>query len=88
MRDGAGVARVGFIRSVTEPFCARCDRFRLDARGRLYPCLLSDGYVDAGALLRAGASPETLRAAIREAVLTKVPREGSACAGRMSAIGG
>ena len=88
MRRNGHEARVGFIRSVTEPFCGRCDRMRLDARGRLFPCLWSDGFVDAGRLLRSGASADALREAVREAVLSKVPRNGSSCVERMSAIGG
>lgn len=38
--DGRPVT-VGFIPSVTRPFCKRCDRLRLDSRGRLYGCLRS-----------------------------------------------
>jgi cyclic pyranopterin phosphate synthase len=34
-------ATVGLIAPVSHPFCAGCDRLRLDARGRLYPCLRS-----------------------------------------------
>ncbi|HTL99133.1 MAG TPA: GTP 3',8-cyclase MoaA, partial [Holophagaceae bacterium] len=35
--DGAG--EVGFIDSVTAPFCRGCDRARLSAEGRLHTCL-------------------------------------------------
>jgi cyclic pyranopterin phosphate synthase len=38
--DGTA-ATVGFIAPVSYPFCTGCDRLRLDARGRLYPCLRS-----------------------------------------------
>ncbi len=30
---------IGIITTISEPFCTRCDRLRLDARGWLYPCL-------------------------------------------------
>jgi cyclic pyranopterin phosphate synthase len=38
--DGAAVT-VGLIAPVSHPFCEGCDRLRLDAHGRLYPCLRS-----------------------------------------------
>ena len=34
-------AIVGIIAPVSRPFCTGCDRLRLDAHGRLYPCLRS-----------------------------------------------
>jgi len=37
--DGAG--EVGFISSVTEPFCGACSRARLSADGNLYTCLFA-----------------------------------------------
>ena len=41
-----GAGDVGFISSVTNPFCAACTRARLTADGRLRLCLLRDGEVD------------------------------------------
>ena len=52
---------VGFIASVSNPFCADCTRARLTADGRLRLCLLRDGEVDLLTPLRAGASLEDLR---------------------------
>jgi len=52
---------VGFISSVTEPFCASCTRARLTADGRLRLCLLREGEVDLLTPLRAGASQSELR---------------------------
>jgi cyclic pyranopterin phosphate synthase len=52
---------IGFISSVTAPFCAACTRARLTADGRLRLCLLREGEVDLLAPLRAGASLEDLR---------------------------
>lgn len=41
--DGAG--EVGFVSSVSEPFCGDCHRARVSADGRLYTCLFaSDGH--------------------------------------------
>ena len=43
---GGRKATVGFISSVTHPFCARCNRLRLDCRGRLISCVRSSRAVD------------------------------------------
>jgi cyclic pyranopterin phosphate synthase len=47
---------VGFIPSVTRPFCSRCDRLRLDSRGRLYGCLRARSGVDLCATQAGGLS--------------------------------
>ncbi len=47
--DGQGV--VGFIDSVTRPFCGNCDRLRLTAEGRLRNCLFGHQEWDVGTLL-------------------------------------
>lgn len=47
---------VGFISSVTQPFCAGCSRARLTADGRLRLCLLREKEVDLLTPLRQGAS--------------------------------
>jgi len=61
-RDGAG--EVGFINSVTEPFCGGCTRARLSADGKLYTCLFARAGHDLRALLRAGESDAALRATV------------------------
>jgi cyclic pyranopterin phosphate synthase len=58
-RDGAG--EVGFITSVTQPFCGACTRARLSAEGSLYTCLFATAGVDLRGLLRSGASDEAIR---------------------------
>mgnify|MGYP001339588102 FL=1 len=35
-------AEVGFISSVSDPFCGNCSRIRLSTDGKLYTCLFSD----------------------------------------------
>lgn len=60
--DGGG--EIGFINSVTEPFCGGCTRARLSADGKLYTCLFSHAGHDLRALLRAGGSDAALRAAV------------------------
>jgi len=61
--DGAG--EIGFISSVTEPFCGDCSRARLSADGRLYTCLFAQTGHDLRGPLRAGASDEDLAGIIR-----------------------
>jgi GTP 3',8-cyclase len=51
--DGAGVLQ--FVASVTEPFCAACDRLRLTADGQLRTCLFAASETDLRTPLRAGA---------------------------------
>lgn len=51
---------VGFISSVTQAFCAQCNRARLSTEGRLYLCLFAIEGHDLRSLLRGGASDEVL----------------------------
>jgi cyclic pyranopterin phosphate synthase len=62
---------LGFISSVTQPFCASCNRARLTADGRLRLCLLREGEVDLLTPLRAGATLEDLRALILNGIWQK-----------------
>ena len=55
---------LGIISSTTQPFCGACDRSRLTADGMWYTCLYARAGKDLRALLREGASPDDLRAAI------------------------
>jgi cyclic pyranopterin phosphate synthase len=65
------LGEVGFISSVTLPFCASCTRARLTADGRLRLCLLREGEVDLLTPLRAGATLEDLRQIILEGIWQK-----------------
>ena len=56
--DGAG--EFGLIASVTEPFCADCDRARLSAGGLLYTCLFASECLDLKTLMRSGMPTEDL----------------------------
>jgi cyclic pyranopterin phosphate synthase len=62
---------VGFISSVTAPFCASCTRARLTADGRLRLCLLREKEVDLLTPLRAGATLDELRQIILDGVWEK-----------------
>lgn len=66
-----GLGNLGFISSVTEPFCASCTRARLTADGKLRMCLLREYEVDLLTPLRAGATLDDLKALILKAVYHK-----------------
>ncbi len=51
-RVGLSGGRIGFISSVSDFFCSKCNRLRLSCDGKLYPCLHSDYCVDIKAPLR------------------------------------
>jgi cyclic pyranopterin phosphate synthase len=70
-RLAGGKGTLGFISSVTEPFCAACTRARLTPDGRLRLCLLREKEVDLLTPLRAGASVEDLKNIIRAGVWGK-----------------
>jgi cyclic pyranopterin phosphate synthase len=56
--DGAG--EIGFVSSVSEPFCGDCHRARLSSEGVLYTCLFATQGLDLRSPLRAGASDAEL----------------------------
>ena len=56
--DGQG--EVGFIASVTRPFCGTCTRARVSAEGTLYTCLFASAGTDLRGLLRSGAGVDEL----------------------------
>ncbi len=78
---GAGPARVyrvpgaegtlGFISPVSDHFCARCNRLRLTADGKLRPCLLAADEIDLHGALRAGAGVIEIQALLLEAIRAK-----------------
>ena len=60
-----GLGRVGFIASVSRPFCLNCNRIRLTADGKLRYCLFAIQEDDVKSLMRSGASDEEVAALIR-----------------------
>lgn len=68
-KDAPGA--VGFISSVTRPFCAACNRARLTADGKLRLCLLRDKELDLLSLLRGGADDEELKTFIEKGIWYK-----------------
>ncbi len=67
--DGAGA--VGFIDSVSHPFCGDCNRLRVTADGRFLVCLYDTRGIDLRAPLRDGASDAELETLMTAAVLDK-----------------
>jgi cyclic pyranopterin phosphate synthase len=61
--DGAG--EVGFISSVSQPFCGACSRARLSSEGKFYTCLFANQGLDLRAAMRAGAGDGDLLNVIR-----------------------
>lgn len=62
---------VAFITSMTEHFCAECNRVRLMADGNLKVCLFGANEVSLRDAMREGATDEQLRRLIQAAVLRK-----------------
>ena len=60
--DGAG--EIGVISSVTQAFCADCNRARLSTEGKLFLCLFADQGHDLRTLLRGHYADDQISAAI------------------------
>jgi cyclic pyranopterin phosphate synthase len=63
--DGGG--EVGFISSISQPFCGACSRARLSSEGKFYTCLFATQGIDLRAPMRAGADDAELLGIIRSA---------------------
>jgi GTP 3',8-cyclase len=64
-------ADLGIIATVSNPFCASCDRLRVTADGKLYPCLFSENGPSLRDAMRRGADDAELAALIRGGVWRK-----------------
>ncbi len=78
---------VGFITTMSAPFCATCDRLRLTSQGRLFTCLMDNTGHDLATPLRSGDEGE-VRAVIARAVAGKRPPAAFVRHENMAAIGG
>jgi len=58
-KDGQG--EIGFITSVSKPFCQSCTRMRLSAEGKLYTCLFASHGHDLHQRINAGYSDAELK---------------------------
>ena len=70
--DGQG--EIGFISSITEPFCGTCNRARLSADGVLYTCLFATTGVSLRNPLRNGADDAELTDIMTRAWLKRADR--------------
>ncbi|MGA3204107.1 MAG: GTP 3',8-cyclase MoaA [Bryobacteraceae bacterium] len=70
-RFADGIGRVGFIASVSRPFCLNCNRLRITADGQLRYCLFAIEETDIRALLRRDASEQEIAGAIAGSVRAK-----------------
>ena len=62
--DGSG--EIGFISSVSQPFCGDCVRARLSSDGKFYTCLFTTIGHDMSTLIRSGRETEDLTQSIEE----------------------
>ena len=67
--DGGGT--VGFIASVSRPFCLNCNRLRLTADGKIRYCLFAIEEDDVKSLMRSGASDDEIAALVRRNIAGK-----------------
>jgi cyclic pyranopterin phosphate synthase len=70
-RFADGIGSVGFIASISRPFCRSCNRLRLTADGKLRNCLFAIGEDDVRGLLRDSATDEEIASVIRRNVAGK-----------------
>jgi GTP 3',8-cyclase len=68
--------RVGFIDSVTAPFCSACDRLRLTADGKLRNCLFGHDEWNIAEAMRSSKSVSSLISLIEECVANKFAAHG------------
>lgn len=69
---------LGFIDSVSTPFCGRCDRIRLTAEGKIRNCLFGQQEWDIGKILDEQEDDTALIAALMDCVSAKHPAHGIA----------
>jgi GTP 3',8-cyclase len=70
--DGGG--EVGFISSVSQPFCGACSRARLSSEGKFYTCLFATHGIDLRGPLRDGADDAELLRIVRGAWIGRTDR--------------
>jgi cyclic pyranopterin phosphate synthase len=70
--DGGG--EIGFISSVSQPFCGACSRARLSSEGKFYTCLFATHGLDLRESMRSGADDAALEQLIRDAWLGRSDR--------------
>ncbi len=84
--DGGG--EVGFISSVTQPFCGDCSRARLSSDGVLYTCLFATRGTSLRDALRGGASDDDLLETLRRVWLGRTDNYSEQRQAQRQAAGG
>jgi len=87
-RRNGRCTRIGFIESVSRPFCADCNRLRLTSDGRLRWCLMTDDSLDVRGPLRDGTTDEALAGAIAVGLRSKAQPKDRQTEAMMNRIGG
>jgi cyclic pyranopterin phosphate synthase len=91
-RISNALGTIGFISSVSDPFCYGCNRVRLTTDGQVRLCLLHDDEIDILSPIRSGATDQELLEQMRAAVYRKPKGHGLAERNyphdSMSSIGG
>ncbi|WP_197378613.1 GTP 3',8-cyclase MoaA [Mycolicibacterium mengxianglii] len=75
-RVNGGPGTVGVIASVSQAFCAACDRSRLTADGQVRNCLFARDETDLRVLLRSGADDDAIESTWRSAMWSKAAGHG------------
>jgi len=70
-RFADGIGNVGFISSVSRPFCLNCNRIRLTADGHLRYCLFAIEETDVKTAIRGGSTDDQIMDLIRRTVHSK-----------------
>jgi cyclic pyranopterin phosphate synthase len=68
------LGEIGFISSVSQPFCAACSRARLSSEGKFYTCLFATEGLDLRTVLRSGADDAELSKQVRAAWVRRADR--------------
>ena len=66
-----GIGTMGFIPSISEPFCGNCDRLRISSDGRLLTCLYENPGYDLRSMLRGKRSENEITEYIIQSVKKK-----------------
>jgi cyclic pyranopterin phosphate synthase len=66
-----GIGTIGFIPTISKPFCLNCNRIRLTSDGKLRYCLFAIEEMDIRELLRSGAGDDQIADVIRANVRAK-----------------
>jgi GTP 3',8-cyclase len=70
-RFADGIGAVGFIPTISKPFCLNCNRIRLTSDGKLRYCLFAIEEMDVRGLLRSGGGDDQIAEVIRANVRAK-----------------